>query len=152
MHHALTLAARALGRVAPNPAVGCVIVSPDGRVVGRGMTQDGGRPHAETVALAQAGNAARGATAYVTLEPCAHLGKTPPCADALIAAGIARVVAAVEDPDLRVKGGGFAKLRAAGVKVVTGIMETEAAALNAGFFSRMQQKRPLVTIKLAQSA
>src|SRR6201986_1341675 len=111
MHHALRVAERALGRVAPNPAVGCVIVSPDGRVVGRGMTQDSGRPHAETVALAQAGEAARGATAYVTLEPCAHLGQTPPCADALITAGVARVVAAIEDPDLRVKGRGFAKLR-----------------------------------------
>jgi diaminohydroxyphosphoribosylaminopyrimidine deaminase/5-amino-6-(5-phosphoribosylamino)uracil reductase len=152
MHHALTLAGRALGRVAPNPAVGCVIVSPDGRVVGRGMTQDGGRPHAEAVALAQAGEAARGATAYVTLEPCAHLGKTPPCADALIAAGVARVVAAVEDPDPRVKGRGFVKLRNAGVEVLTGVMEAEAAALNAGFFLRIRENRPLVTIKLAQSA
>lgn len=152
MHHALTLAGRALGRVAPNPAVGCVIVSSDGRVVGRGMTQDGGRPHAEAVALAQAGTAARGATAYVSLEPCAHLGKTPPCADALIAAGVSRVVAAVEDPDPRVKGQGFAKLRAAGIDVVIGAMETEAAALNAGFFLRIRENRPLVTIKLAQSA
>jgi diaminohydroxyphosphoribosylaminopyrimidine deaminase / 5-amino-6-(5-phosphoribosylamino)uracil reductase len=152
MHHALTLAGRALGRVAPNPAVGCVIVSLDGRVVGRGHTQDGGRPHAETVALAQAGEAARGATAYVTLEPCAHLGKTPPCADALVAAGIKRVVAAVEDPDPRVKGGGFAKLREAGVAVATGVMEKEATALNEGFFLRIQQNRPLVTLKLAQSA
>src|ERR1700761_6805428 len=152
MHHALTLAARALGRVAPNPAVGCVIVSPDGRVVGRGMTQDGGRPHAETVALAQAGASACGATAYVTLEPCAHLGKTPPCADALIAAGVARVVAAVEDPDPRVQGGGFTKLRDAGIEVVTRVMEKEAAVMNAGFFLRIQKNRPLVTLKLAQSA
>ena len=152
MHHALTLAARALGRVAPNPAVGCVIVSPDGRVVGRGMTQDGGRPHAETIALAQAGKAARGATAYVTLEPCAHLGKTPPCADALIGAGIARVVAAVEDPDPRVQGQGFARLRAAGIEVVTRLMEAEGTALNAGYFLRICENRPLVTLKLAQSA
>lgn len=152
MHHALRLAERAVGRVAPNPAVGCVIVSPDGRVVGRGMTQDGGRPHAETVALAQAGEAARGATAYVTLEPCAHLGQTPPCANALIAAGIARVVVAVTDPDARVNGRGIAILREAGIEVVQGVMETEAAALNAGFFLRIRENRPLVTLKLAQSS
>ncbi len=152
MHHALTLAGRALGRVAPNPAVGCVIVSPDGRVVGRGMTQNGGRPHAEAVALAQAGEAARGAAAYVTLEPCAHLGQTPPCADALVAAGIARVVVAVTDPDPRVNGRGITILRDAGIEVITGMMEKEAAALNAGFFLRIQKNRPLVTLKLAQSA
>jgi diaminohydroxyphosphoribosylaminopyrimidine deaminase/5-amino-6-(5-phosphoribosylamino)uracil reductase len=151
MHHALTLAERALGCVAPNPAVGCVIVSPDGRVVGRGWTQAGGRPHAETVALAQAGEGARGATAYVTLEPCAHFGQTPPCADALSAAGVARVVAAVEDPDPRVKGQGFEKLRAAGIEVITGVIEEEAAALNAGFFLRVTQNRPLVTLKIARS-
>lgn len=152
MRHALTLAARGLGRVAPNPAVGCVIVASDGRVVGRGWTQDGGRPHAETMALAQAGEAARGATAYVTLEPCAHFGKTPPCADALIAAGVSRVVCAVEDPDPRVKGQGFAKLRAAGIDVVTNVMEAEAAAFNQGFFLRIRENRPLVTLKIAQSA
>jgi diaminohydroxyphosphoribosylaminopyrimidine deaminase/5-amino-6-(5-phosphoribosylamino)uracil reductase len=151
MHHALTLAARALGRAAPNPAVGCVIVSPDGRVVGRGWTQDGGRPHAEAMALAQAGAAARGATAYVTLEPCAHLGKTPPCADALVKAGVARVVAAVEDPDPRVKGRGFAILRDAGIEVVTGVLKQEAAEQNAGFFLRVSESRPLVTLKIAQS-
>src|SRR5215475_4766775 len=104
MHHALGLAARALGRVAPNPAVGCVIVSPEGRIIARAHTADGGRPHAETQALAKAGEAARGATVYVSLEPCAHHGKTPPCADALIEAGVARVFVAVEDPDPRVKG------------------------------------------------
>ncbi len=152
MRHALTLANRALGRVAPNPAVGCVIVAPDGRVVGRGWTQDGGRPHAEAMALAQAGEAARGATVYVTLEPCAHLGQTPPCADALVKAGVARVVSAVEDPDPRVKGKGFAILRAAGIDAVTGVLEKEAAALNAGFFLRVNAKRPLVTLKIAQSA
>ncbi|HTQ15060.1 MAG TPA: bifunctional diaminohydroxyphosphoribosylaminopyrimidine deaminase/5-amino-6-(5-phosphoribosylamino)uracil reductase RibD [Rhizomicrobium sp.] len=152
MHHALRLAARGLGRVAPNPAVGCVIVAPDGRVVGRGWTQDGGQPHAETMALAEAGALARGATAYVTLEPCAHFGMTPPCSDALIAAGVARVVAAVEDPDPRVKGQGFAKLRAAGIAVETGVLETQAADLNRGFFLRVTENRPLVTLKIAQSA
>lgn len=151
MQHALALAGRALGCVAPNPAVGCVIVSADGRVMGRGWTQAGGRPHAETVALGQAGEAARGATAYVTLEPCAHFGQTPPCADALISAGVARVVAAVEDPDPRVKGQGFEELRAAGLEVVVGVLEREAAALNAGFFLRVTQDRPLVTLKIAQS-
>src|SRR5437868_8297235 len=137
MRHALRLAARGLGRVAPNPAVGCVIVSRNGRILGRGWTGRGGRPHAETIALAQAGEAARGATAYVTLEPCAHHGQTPPCAEALIEAGVARVVAAVEDPDPRVKGKGFNILRAGGVEVTTGILEREATELNAGFFLRL---------------
>src|SRR6056297_1266087 len=116
---ALSLARRGMGQVWPNPAVGCVIVA-DGRIVGRGWTQDGGRPHAEIVALAQAGAAARGATAFVTLEPCAHTGQTGPCAEALIAAGIVRVVAAIEDPDPRVAGRGIARLRDAGVDVVVG--------------------------------
>jgi len=151
MRHALALASRALGRVAPNPAVGCVIVSPTGRIVGRGWTQPGGRPHAETVALAQAGGGARGTTAYVTLEPCAHLGQTPPCADALIKAGVSRVVAATEDPDPRVKGKGFATLRAAGIEVATGVLERKATELNAGFFLRVNRGRPLVTLKIAQS-
>ncbi len=151
MRHALMLAERALGTVAPNPAVGCVIVR-DGIVVGRGWTQRGGRPHAEVVALQQAADAARGATAYVTLEPCAHIGQTPPCANALINAGISRVVGAVEDPDPRVSGRGFAMLREAGVVVVTDVLRDEAAALNAGFFLRMTGKRPLVTLKLAVSA
>ena len=121
MRTALALAARGLGRVWPNPAVGCVLVR-DGRVVGRGWTQPGGRPHAETEALGRAGDAARGATAYVTLEPCDHHGVTPPCADALIAAGIARAVVAVEDPDPRVDGRGIARLRAAGIAVTTGVV------------------------------
>ncbi len=151
MRHALRLAERALGSVAPNPAVGCVIVSPEGRVVGRGWTQAGGRPHAETVALDQAGSAARGATAYVTLEPCSHHGQTPPCADALVAAGISRVVCAVEDPDPRVSGTGFLRLRDAGVAVEAGILKREAAEQNAGFFLRVVQHRPLVTLKIAQS-
>src|SRR6056297_1011411 len=120
MAHALSLGARGQGRVWPNPAVGCVIVK-DGRVIGRGWTQPGGRPHAETEALAQAGDAARGATAYVTLEPCSHHGQTPPCTDALIAAGVARVVAPFPDTDPRVSGRGFAALRAAGIVVDTGV-------------------------------
>ncbi|HVZ91668.1 MAG TPA: bifunctional diaminohydroxyphosphoribosylaminopyrimidine deaminase/5-amino-6-(5-phosphoribosylamino)uracil reductase RibD [Rhizomicrobium sp.] len=151
MRHALALAERALGIAAPNPAVGCVIVSPDGRVVGRGWTQKGGRPHAETIALAQAGEAARGGTAYVTLEPCAHHGQTPPCARALIESGVARVVASLEDPDPRVSGKGFAMLWDAGVEVTAGALEDEAAAINAGFFLAVREKRPLVTLKIAMS-
>lgn len=150
MHHALVLAARGLGEVAPNPAVGCVIVK-DRVVIGRGRTAKGGRPHAETVALAEAGEAAWGATAYVTLEPCSHHGKTPPCVGALVGAGIARVVVAVEDPDPRVNGEGVAWLRAAGVEVTTGVCEKEAAELNAGFFLKVRKGRPLVTLKFAQS-
>jgi diaminohydroxyphosphoribosylaminopyrimidine deaminase/5-amino-6-(5-phosphoribosylamino)uracil reductase len=150
MQAALGLARRGLGSVWPNPAVGCVIVK-DGRVVGRGWTQPGGRPHAETEALAMAGAGARGATAYVTLEPCAHHGKTPPCAQALADAGIARVVAAVEDPDPRVAGKGFALLRQAGLAVDTGLMAEAAAALNAGFFLKVREGRPLVTLKLAST-
>jgi diaminohydroxyphosphoribosylaminopyrimidine deaminase / 5-amino-6-(5-phosphoribosylamino)uracil reductase len=151
MRHALRLAERALGTTAPNPSVGCVIVSPEGRVVGRGWTQSGGRPHAETVALANAGPAARGATAYITLEPCSHHGKTPPCADALVAAGVARVVAGAEDPDPRVGGSGFLRLRAAGIAVDAGVLEREATEQNLGFFRRVTQNRPLVTLKIAQS-
>lgn len=151
MRHALALAERALGATAPNPAVGCVIVSQDGRVVGRGWTRKGGRPHAEAVALEEAGQAARGSTAYVTLEPCAHQGETPPCARALIEAGVARVVASVEDPDARVSGKGFAMLWDAGVEVTTGVLEGAAARLNAGFFLAIREKRPLVTLKIAMS-
>jgi diaminohydroxyphosphoribosylaminopyrimidine deaminase/5-amino-6-(5-phosphoribosylamino)uracil reductase len=147
---ALSLGRRGLGRVWPNPAVGCVIVR-DGRVVGRGWTQPGGRPHAETVALAQAQEAARGATAYVTLEPCAHHGQTPPCADALIAAGIARCVIATGDSDSRVDGKGVSMLREAGVEVEVGLMDAEARAANAGFFARTELGRPFVTLKLAAS-
>lgn len=148
MRAALSLARRGLGSVWPNPAVGCVIVK-EGRVVGRGWTQPGGRPHGETEALARAGEAALGATAYVSLEPCCHWGRTPPCADALVEAGIARVVVPLEDPDPRVSGGGLARLRAAGVSVETGLCAEEAAALNAGFFRRIRDGRPLVTLKLA---
>lgn len=149
MQLALSLGARGLGQVAPNPAVGCVIVK-DGRVLGRGWTQPSGRPHAETVALAQAGDA-RGATAYVTLEPCAHVGKTPPCANALIKAGIARLVCPMADPDIRVSGKGFDMLRTAGITVDIGLMEPEARAANAGFLLTKEQARPFVTLKLAAS-
>jgi diaminohydroxyphosphoribosylaminopyrimidine deaminase / 5-amino-6-(5-phosphoribosylamino)uracil reductase len=145
---ALSLARRGLGRVWPNPAVGCVIVK-DGTIVGRGWTQEGGRPHAETEALRRAGNAARGATAYVTLEPCAHHGKTPPCAEALIAAGIARVVSALEDPDPRVAGKGHALLFAANIAVQVGTRADEARIVNQGFLSRVINGRPSVTLKLA---
>ena len=150
MRAALGLARRGLGTVWPNPAVGCVIVR-DGRVVGRGWTRPGGRPHAERVALDAAGAAARGATAYVTLEPCAHTGRTPPCAGALAAAGVARVVAPIEDPDPRVNGRGFAALRQAGVEVSLGCLAAEAAELNAGFVSRITRGRPRLTLKLAAS-
>jgi diaminohydroxyphosphoribosylaminopyrimidine deaminase / 5-amino-6-(5-phosphoribosylamino)uracil reductase len=152
MRHALRLAARGLGRVAPNPAVGCVVVSVDGRIAGRGWTGRGGRPHAETVALAQAGAAARGGTAYVTLEPCAHYGKTPPCAKALVEAGVSRVVVAADDPDPRVSGKGYAVLEAAGIKVARGVCAAEARALNAGFLKRVERGLPLVALKIAQSA
>jgi diaminohydroxyphosphoribosylaminopyrimidine deaminase / 5-amino-6-(5-phosphoribosylamino)uracil reductase len=150
MRHALSLAERGLGRVWPNPSVGCVIVN-GGQIVGRGFTQPGGRPHAETVALVQAGPAARGATAYVTLEPCSHHGKTPPCADALIAAGVARVVVALGDPDPRVNGRGIAALRATGIKVETFICEAEARAAQVGFLNRVTLGRPMVTLKMASS-
>jgi len=148
MRAALTLACRGLGRVAPNPAVGCVVVK-DGRVVGRGWTQAGGRPHAETEALERAGDRAGGATAYVTLEPCAHHGRTPPCAEALIEAGIARCVVALGDPDERVAGRGLARLRGAGVEVLEGVLADAAAEVNAGFLMRLRTGRPLVTLKLA---
>jgi diaminohydroxyphosphoribosylaminopyrimidine deaminase/5-amino-6-(5-phosphoribosylamino)uracil reductase len=148
MHAALGLAARGLGNVWPNPAVGCVIVR-DGRVAGRGFTRPGGRPHAETEALAAAGEAARGATAYVTLEPCAHHGRTPPCADALAGAGIARVVSAIEDPDPRVSGRGHQMLRDRGVTVETGLLADRARELQKGFLTRVQKGRPMLTLKLA---
>ena len=147
---ALALAQRGLGNVWPNPAVGCVLVR-NGRIVGRGWTQPGGRPHAETEALARAGDAARGATCYTTLEPCAHHGETGPCADALVQAGIARAVVALEDPDPRVAGRGNALLEAAGIEVVRDCMEDEARVLNAGFLSRVEKGRPMVTLKLAST-
>jgi diaminohydroxyphosphoribosylaminopyrimidine deaminase/5-amino-6-(5-phosphoribosylamino)uracil reductase len=151
MAAALGLARRALGRAWPNPAVGCVILDAEGRVAGRGHTGQGGRPHAETGALLQAADRARGGTAYVSLEPCAHHGQTPPCAEALIAAGIARAVVALEDPDPRVSGKGLDLLRKAGIAVALGAGRAEAEEINAGFFTRIRQGRPLVTLKLATS-
>ena len=150
MRAALALARRGLGRVAPNPAVGCVIAR-DGKVLGRGWTQPGGRPHAETEALARAAAAAEGATAYVTLEPCSHHGKTPPCDQALIAAGIVRCVVALEDPDSRVAGRGLANLKAAGIAVELGLCRAEAEAVNAGYLLQRREGRPLVALKLATS-
>ena len=147
---ALSLGARGQGRVWPNPAVGCVLVRAD-RVVGRGLTAPGGRPHAETIALAQAGTAARGATAYVTLEPCAHHGQTPPCAEALIAAGVVRVVTPMTDPDSRVAGQGHEMLQEAGVTVHTGVLAEAAEETHRGFLLRQRQGRPLLTLKLATS-
>ena len=150
MAHALSLGQRGLGRSWPNPAVGCVIVNGN-RIVGRGWTQAGGRPHAEVMALRQAGPNARGATAFVTLEPCAHQGQTGPCADALIAAGIARVVTALTDPDPRVSGKGHSMLRAAGIAVTEGVMTDQATRLTAGFLKRVVKGLPFVTLKLAAS-
>lgn len=150
MDHALVVARRGLGNTWPNPAVGCVLVR-DGVVVGRGWTQPGGRPHAEVMALTQAGEAARGATAYVTLEPCAHHGKTPPCAEALSQAGIVRVVSALTDPDPRVAGRGHTMLRAAGIMVDEGLREAQARELQCGFLTRIALGRPMLTLKLASS-
>ena len=150
MRAALALARRSLGRTWPNPAVGCVIVL-DGRVIARGRTRDGGRPHAEADAIAGARESLKGATVYVTLEPCAHHGKTPPCADALIAAGVGRVVSAIEDPDPRVKGQGHARLAGAGIAVEVGEGAAPAAEINAGFFLRVKEGRPLFHLKLASS-
>ena len=150
MQLALTLGRRGQGRTWPNPAVGAVIVK-DGVIIGRGWTQPGGRPHAEPVALAQAGAAAEGATLYVTLEPCSHVGKSPPCTDAIVAAGIARVVAAIEDPNPEVAGQGHARLRAAGIQVDIGLCADEAARDHAGHFRRVRDQRPHVVLKLAVS-
>jgi diaminohydroxyphosphoribosylaminopyrimidine deaminase / 5-amino-6-(5-phosphoribosylamino)uracil reductase len=150
MQLALTLGRRGQGRTWPNPAVGAVVVN-DGIIVGRGWTQPGGRLHAEPVALAQAGEAARGATLYVTLEPCSHVGKSPPCTDAVIAAGIKRVVSAIEDPNPEVAGQGHARLRAAGIMVDVGLCALEAARDHAGHFARVRDHRPHVMLKLAVS-
>jgi diaminohydroxyphosphoribosylaminopyrimidine deaminase / 5-amino-6-(5-phosphoribosylamino)uracil reductase len=157
MDEALALAAQAIGLTEPNPRVGCVIAAPDGRVIGRGHTQQAGGPHAEVMALrdaGQAGESVAGATAVVTLEPCAHHGRTPPCCDALIAAGIGRVVLALEDPFPQVAGQGAARLRAAGIEVINlspGAQATAAFELNIGFFSRVERQRPWVRMKVAAS-
>ena len=151
MQLALALGRRGQGRTWPNPAVGAVIVK-DGVIVGRGWTQAGGRPHAEPEALRRAGEAARGATLYVTLEPCSHFGRSPPCADAVVAAGLARVVSAIEDPNPEVGGKGHAKLRAAGIAVDVGLCQAEAAHDHAGHFHRIRDQRPHVILKLAVSA
>lgn len=150
MQAALGLARRGQGVTWPNPPVGCVLVR-EGRIVGRAATAPGGRPHAEAQALAMAGDRARGATAYVTLEPCCHFGHTPPCTDAMLAAGITRVVAAVRDPDSRVNGQGIARLRSGGIVVDEGLLAAEAEEVAAGFFSRAQRGRPSVTLKLAST-
>jgi diaminohydroxyphosphoribosylaminopyrimidine deaminase/5-amino-6-(5-phosphoribosylamino)uracil reductase len=151
MGTALALAERSRGRTAPNPNVGCVIVR-DGRVVGRGWTQAGGRPHAEAMALAKAGAKARGATCYVTLEPCAHQSpRGPACSDLLIEAGVSRVVVALEDPDIRTAGRGLARLEAAGIAVTRGVRADEAKRSMAGFLTRQALGRPHVTLKLATS-
>lgn len=151
MAAALNLARRGLGRVAPNPAVGALVVK-DRIVLGRGATARGGRPHAEPLAIVAAGKAAAGATLYVTLEPCSHHGQSPPCADAIIAAGIARVVSALEDPDPRVAGSGHQRLREAGIEVVSGVLAEAARRANLGHILRVTRGRPMVTLKLAETA
>ncbi len=151
MAAALALGRRNMGRTAPNPAVGALVVR-DGVIVARGFTAEGGRPHAEAIALAAAGEAARGATLYVTLEPCSHHGATPPCADAIVAAGVARVVTAMEDPDPRVAGRGHAILREAGIEVVVGPEAAAARCDHLGHVLRVTKHRPMVTLKLAQTS
>ncbi|MEO5813344.1 MAG: bifunctional diaminohydroxyphosphoribosylaminopyrimidine deaminase/5-amino-6-(5-phosphoribosylamino)uracil reductase RibD, partial [Rhodanobacter sp.] len=150
MAHALRLAERGLYTTQPNPRVGCVLAHGD-KIVGTGFHQRAGEPHAEVFALREAGARSRGATAYVTLEPCAHYGRTPPCAEALIAAGVVRVVVAAEDPNPHVAGRGMEMLRAAGITVDVGLMRDAARELNVGFFSRMERSRPWLRVKLAMS-
>lgn len=151
MQAALAYGRRHLGQTAPNPSVGALVVR-DGVIVGRGATRPGGRPHAETVAIADAGELARGATLYVTLEPCSHHGRTPPCADAIVRAGLARVVSAIDDPDPRVSGQGHARIRAAGIELVTHVCAAEARRANLGHITRTREGRPMVTLKLAETA
>jgi len=148
MSHALALAKRLLGNTSPNPSVGCVIVK-EGKIIGKGWTEKGGRPHAEVGALKMAGKEAQGATAYVSLEPCSHKGKTGPCADALIKAGIEKCVIATRDINPKVSGDGIKKLKKAGIEVVEKVLEAEATELNKGFFLSIKKHRPLVTLKLA---
>lgn len=151
MRAALALGTREMGRTWPNPAVGALVVK-DGVVVGRGWTKIGGRPHAERVALAEAGDEARGATLYVSLEPCSHHGRTPPCADAIVESGVARVVSTIEDPNPLIGGQGYKRLRDAGIEVVDGVCAHEAEKVHAGHLFRIVHKRPYVTLKLAVSA
>lgn len=150
MQQALQLAAQGCFTTAPNPNVGCVIVK-EGQVIGTGFHRQAGGPHAEVFALREAGELARGATAYVTLEPCSHFGRTPPCADALVAAGLARVVVAMQDPNPEVAGRGLSRLQAAGIQVQTGLLEAEARALNPAFLHKMEQGRPYIFLKMAVS-
>lgn len=150
MQKALALAEKGLGNVAPNPSVGCIIVM-GGEIVGQGWTQPGGRPHAETVALGEAGDKAKGSTVYVSFEPCAHHGETPPCAEALIAAGVSRVVVAISDPDERVSGRGIAMLQEAGITVDSGLCADEASWINNGFIKCKTVQRPHFTLKIASS-
>ncbi|WP_417658587.1 bifunctional diaminohydroxyphosphoribosylaminopyrimidine deaminase/5-amino-6-(5-phosphoribosylamino)uracil reductase RibD [Pseudidiomarina sp.] len=150
MSRALELAAQGRFSTAPNPMVGCVLVRND-TIIGEGWHQRAGEAHAEVHALRQAGSKAKGATAYVTLEPCSHFGRTPPCADALIEAGIARVVIALKDPNPQVSGDGIERLKAHGIEVVVGVLEQQARALNCGFVARMQRKRPWLRVKMAAS-
>ncbi|WP_371833042.1 bifunctional diaminohydroxyphosphoribosylaminopyrimidine deaminase/5-amino-6-(5-phosphoribosylamino)uracil reductase RibD [Halopseudomonas sp.] len=150
MGRALMLAERGVYTTEPNPRVGCVLVA-DGQIVGEGWHVRAGEGHAEVNALAQAGDKARGATAYVTLEPCSHFGRTPPCADALVKAGVSRVVAAMQDPNPQVAGNGLARMREAGIEVSCGLLEAQAQALNPGFIKRMQHGLPWVRVKLAMS-
>ena len=150
MRRALSLAGARLGLTTPNPSVGCVLVR-SGRIVGQGATGAGGRPHAETVAIARAGRRAGGATAYVTLEPCAHRGQTPPCAKALVEAGVARVVVGCLDPYPPVRGRGIAILRRAGIAVKVGVLEEQCRRLNEGFITRVTRRRPFGILKLAMS-
>lgn len=150
MQYALSLARRGVGNTSPNPSVGCIIVK-NGKILGAAHTATGGRPHAETQALLQAGGGANGATAYVTLEPCAHHGKTPPCAESLIKSGISRVVIATIDPFTQVNGKGISLLENAGIEVISGVCEAEARMANEGFFSVVQKSRPFITLKTATS-
>jgi diaminohydroxyphosphoribosylaminopyrimidine deaminase/5-amino-6-(5-phosphoribosylamino)uracil reductase len=151
MQEAIALARRGWFSCDPNPRVGCVIADTDGQVLGRGWHERAGGPHAEVVALAEAGSRARGQVVFVSLEPCSHHGRTPPCADALVAAGVGRVVVAMQDPNPLVAGQGIARLRAAGIQVDTGLCEAEARSLNPGFISRMERGRPFVRVKMACS-
>jgi diaminohydroxyphosphoribosylaminopyrimidine deaminase/5-amino-6-(5-phosphoribosylamino)uracil reductase len=150
MQMALEIAARARGRTLPNPMVGAVVVR-SGRVIARAWHSKAGRPHAEALALARAGAAAKGATLYISLEPCSHIGRTPPCTEAILKSGVRRVVAAMVDPDPRVRGRGLRRLRAAGVRTAVGLLEPQARALNEPFITRVGRGRPFVTVKIAQS-